>query len=883
MNKLDQMEKNFIPATAENRIYKKWLDAGSFRARVNPEKKPFTIVMPPPNITGQLHMGHALNNSIQDIIIRWRRMQGYEALWQPGTDHASIATEAKIVETLREEGINKEDLGREKFLERAWAWREQYGGRIVEQLKRLGSSCDWERERFTMDEGCSNAVNEVFVRLYEKGLIYRGKKMVNWCPHCLTTISDAEVEHEEQHSHLWHIRYPLENGQGEVVVATTRPETMLGDTAVAVNPEDERYTAIIGQHVILPIVNKAIPVVADHYVETEFGTGVVKITPAHDPNDYAVAQRHQLEILDVLTDDGHVNEHGGKFEGLNIKEARKAIVAELEAQGFLLKTEAYTHNVGTCYRCSTTIEPKLSLQWFVAMQELAQPAIEVVRNGKTAFIPERFDKTYYNWMLNIQDWCISRQLWWGHRIPAYYCDACHELVIAKEKPASCPHCQSSALTQDPDTLDTWFSSALWPFSTLGWPEQTPDLDYFYPTDTLVTGPDIIFFWVARMIFSGIEQMGETPFHTVYFNGIVRDAEGRKMSKSLNNGIDPLEIIDESGADALRYALIDGNAPGNDQRFRDEKVKAGSAFINKVWNAARFVLMNLDEDEDFSAFDEKQLRMEDRWILSKLKQTIEEVTHNLEKYEFGLALAKVNSFIWESFCDWYIEMVKPRLRDRHLPASLEARAILLEVLKSSLKLLHPFMPFFTEALYEYLPGAEPSLMLCAWPDPATLSYDEAAVSDMTSLMEAVRQVRNIRTELGVAPSKKVSLSVVSENENFKKLFSEGQDYLERLAGIEKLQVQTDKEGISANAVSAVMADGSLYIPLEELLDLELEKARIAKELEQVKTSIERLQSKLENQAFVAKAPAAVVDAERAKLEKQQALEEQLQARFDSLNV
>lgn len=883
MANIDHIAKSFEPTEVEEKIYQKWTEAGSFRARVNPDKKPYTIVMPPPNITGQLHMGHALNNSIQDILIRWRRMQGYEALWQPGTDHASIATEAKIVEAMKEEGITKADLGREKFLERAWEWKEQYGGRIVEQLKRLGSSCDWERERFTLDEGCSAAVKEVFIRLYNKDLIYRGKRMVNWCPHCLTTISDAEVEHEEQHSHLWHIRYPLENGEGEVVVATTRPETMLGDTAVAVHPDDERYQAIVGQNVVLPIVNKAIPVVADTYVEMEFGTGVVKITPAHDPNDYALSLRHDLEILDVLTDDGHINALGGKFVGKTLLEARKAIVQELEAGGFLVKTEPYTHNVGTCYRCDTTIEPKLSLQWFVAMKELARPAIAAVRNEETVFIPERFDKTYYNWMLNIQDWCISRQLWWGHRIPAYYCDDCGEVVVSADVPTACSDCGGGNFTQDQDTLDTWFSSALWPFSTLGWPEKTPDLEYFYPTDTLVTAPDIIFFWVARMIFSGLEQMGETPFHTVYLHGIVRDAEGRKMSKSLDNGIDPLEVIDRVGADALRYALIDGNAPGGDQRFREEKVKAGSAFINKVWNAAKFVLMNLDEQEDFSAFDESVLRMEDKWILAKLRQCIEEVTSNLEKFEFGLALAKVNNFIWDAFCDWYIEMVKPRLRDRSLTASLEARAILLDVLKASLKLLHPFMPFFTEDLYSYLPDAKPSLMLCAWPDAANYAEAPAAVTDMTNLMEAVRQVRNIRTELNVPPSKRVTMTVVTVDEGFAKLFLEGQDYLERLAGIGTLSVQNDKTGVPENAVAAVMPSGTLYIPLEELVDLSVERARIAKELEKAEADLARLASKLANVAFTEKAPAAVVEAERARQEKLETLVEQLKERLNALQV
>lgn len=880
---IDHIAKSFEPQATEDKIYQKWLDEGSFRAKVNPKKKPYTIVMPPPNITGQLHMGHALNNSIQDILIRWRRMQGYEALWQPGTDHASIATEAKIVEALKAEGVTKEDLGREKFLERAWEWRAQYGGRIVEQLKRLGSSCDWERERFTMDEGCSHAVNEVFVRLYEKGLIYRGKKMVNWCPHCLTTISDAEVEHEEQDSHLWHIRYPLAEGEGEVVVATTRPETMLGDTAVAVHPEDERYAAIVGKNVILPIVNKEIPVVADTYVEMEFGTGVVKITPAHDPNDYALGLRHDLDIIDVLTDDGHINERGGSFVGMSLLEARKAVVAALEEGGYLVKREDYTHNVGTCYRCGTTIEPKLSLQWFVAMEDLAKPAIEAVRNDDTVFIPERFDKIYFNWMCNIQDWCISRQLWWGHRIPAFYCEACGEVIVSLEKPEHCSVCGSSELVQDPDTLDTWFSSALWPFSTLGWPEKTPDLDYFYPTDSLVTGPDIIFFWVARMIFSGLEQMGETPFHTVYLHGIVRDAQGRKMSKSLNNGIDPLEIIDQSGADALRFALIDGNAPGSDQRFREEKVKAGSAFINKVWNASKFVLMNLQDNEDFSAFNENELRMEDRWIRSKLKQTIEEVTANLEKFEFGLALSKINSFIWDAYCDWYIEMVKPRLRDPSLAGSLEARAILLDTLKACLKLLHPFMPFFTEELYSFLPGAEDSLMLCQWPDAAAYVYEAKSEEDMNTLMNAVRQVRNIRTEMNVAPSKRVSMTLVSTDANFIALFEEGLDYLERLAGIESIQSQADKTNIPDNSVAAVMPSGTLYIPLSDLVDLEQERARVSKELEKVKADIARLEAKLSNASFTDKAPAAVVKNERDKLEKQATLAAQLEERFLSLGV
>ncbi len=882
MERVNQIPKNFNPQEREAEIYQTWMEQGLFRARVNPEKRPYTIVMPPPNITGQLHMGHALDNSLQDLIIRQKRMQGYEALWQPGTDHAAIATEARIVATMKEEGLSKEELGREAFLERAWAWKEQYGGRIVEQLKCLGASCDWERERFTMDEGLSEAVKEVFVRLYEKGLIYRGKKMINWCPHCHTTISDAEVEYEEQASHLWHIRYPYAEGEGYLVVATTRPETMLGDTAVAVHPEDERYAELQGKKLILPLLNKEIPVVADDYVERDFGTGVVKITPAHDPNDYELGLRHGLEIIEVIDDCGYMNEAAGPYRGLSSQEARKKIVADLEAGGYIEKIEDYTHSVGTCYRCGTTLDPKLSTQWFVRMEELARPAIEAVRKGEVRFVPERFSKNYFGWMENIRDWCISRQLWWGHRIPAWYCSHCGTVHVALEAPERCSHCASESLLQDEDTLDTWFSSALWPFSTLGWPEKTADLDYFFPTDTLVTGPDIIFFWVARMIFSALEQMGEVPFKTVYFHGIVRDSQGRKMSKSLNNGIDPLEVIARYGADALRHALVDGNAPGSDQRYREEKVKAAAAFMNKVWNAFRFVMQNLDEDYQHPASlaDLPELRLEDRWMLSRLSRLIEEVSQNLERFEFGIALAKLHSCIWEEYCDWYIEMQKPRLRSAEPELRHQAQALLLQVLTELITLLHPFMPFFTEEIYQYLPQTRGSIMLASWPLAEKYPQDSGAEEQMQMVMELLRKLRSTRLQYSVPPKKRLPLYLRTEDGQLAELFSQTRDYLERLAGISDLEILTG-ETAPDRAVACPIPGATAYLPLEELIDIEAERQNLEKELEQCRSYIQRQEQKLANSSFVQRAPAQVVQAERDKLEEQQQLLTQLSERLASL--
>lgn len=878
MANIDHIAKNFEASAVEARLYKAWQDAGLFSAQVNPEKKPYTIMMPPPNITGQLHMGHALDNGLQDLLIRFRRMQGYETLWQPGTDHAAIATEAKIVAAMKQEGLTKEDLGRDGFLERAWKWRETYGGRIVEQLKRLGCSCDWARERFTMDEGLSDAVLEVFVKLYEKGLIYRGKKMVNWCSTCLTSISDAEVDYEEEASFLWHIRYPLSDGSGELVVATTRPETLLGDTAVAVNPADERYQSLVGKTLELPLMNRSIPIIADDYVELGFGTACVKITPAHDPNDYEIGLRHQLDIIEVMSDDGHINEAGHPYTGLTVMEARKKVVQDLKEQGYLVKEEPYKHKVGSCYRCSTTIEPKLSLQWFVAMEALAKPAIEAVREGKIRFVPERFEKIYYNWMDNIKDWCISRQLWWGHRIPAWTCDDCQELTVSKQTPSACAHCHSPAIHQDEDTLDTWFSSALWPFSTLGWPNEKKDLEYFYPTQVLVTGPDIIFFWVARMIFSSLEQIGEIPFETVYFHGIVRDALGRKMSKSLDNGIDPLREIDQYGADALRYALVDGNAPGSDQRYRDEKVKAGSAFINKVWNAFRFVMQNLDEGFVYQPERIQAERIEDRWILSRYHRLIAEVTQNLERFEFGVALAKINHFIWEEYCDWYIEMVKPRLRDASLSGHETAEQILLYVMEGFLKLLHPFMPFFTEEIYQHLPQHEGYLMVSPWPIEDRAFVDERAEEDMQTLMDLIRQIRNLRLELNVPVSKRAKLYLLTESKRIHEVFATAGEYMERLAGMDELIFCQDKTKLPEKTVSCHLVDAIAHLPLADLIDLEQERKRLSKELAQAQQQVQALRGKLSNQDFVQKAPEQVVEAERRKLEAQEQLVQQLEERL-----
>ena len=854
------LAKQYDPKDVEDRIYQFWLDGKYFHAKCDPDKKPYTIVIPPPNITGQLHMGHALDNTLQDILIRYRRMQGYDTLWLPGTDHASIATEAKIVEAMRQEGITKEDIGREGFLKRAWEWKEKFGGRIIEQLKKMGSSCDWDRERFTMDEGCSKAVKEVFVNLYNKGLIYRGERIVNWCPHCLTSISDAEVEYEDQAGHFWHLRYPFKDGSGYLELATTRPETMLGDTAVAVNPNDERYKDIVGKTLVLPIVHREIPVIADEYVEMDFGTGCVKITPAHDPNDFEVGLRHNLEIIDTFTDDAHIKPEWGKYAGMDRLEARKAIVEDLEKEGAIVKIEDYSHNVGVCYRCHSTIEPKVSKQWFVKMEPLAKPAIECVKKGEVKFVPERFDKTYYHWMENIKDWCISRQLWWGHRIPAWYCDDCGEVVVSKEAPTVCPKCGSEHLTQDPDTLDTWFSSALWPFSTLGWPDKTPELAHYFPTSTLVTGYDIIFFWVARMIFSSVENMHDRPFDTVFIHGIVRDAQGRKMSKSLGNGIDPLVVIDQYGADALRFTLATGNSPGNDMRFSDEKVGASRNFANKLWNAARFILMNLGEDEKAPHIPD-ELALEDKWILSLFNTLTKEVTDNLDKFELGIAVQKLYDFIWDVFCDWYIEISKIRLNSSDEKAAQTARDMLVYIMSNTLKLLHPFMPFITEEIWQTLPHEGESIMISDWPvykEEFDFSVEE---QEMDRIMEAVRAIRNRRAEMNVPPSKKAKYFIATA---YKDTFEKAGIFMQRLASCSEAEIGDSFE--IDGAVCIVTADAKIYIPLGELVDFDQEIARLNKEKEKVLKDLEFIDKKLNNENFVAKAPKAVVDGQREAAQK-----------------
>ena len=849
-----ELDKQYSPQNVEDRTYKFWCDHKYFHAEVNPDKKPYTIVIPPPNITGQLHMGHALDETLQDILIRWRRMEGYETLWLPGTDHASIATEAKIVEAMRKEGITKEEIGREKFLERAWEWKAQYGGRIVEQLKKLGSSCDWDRERFTLDEGCSKAVREVFCKLYDKGLIYRGERIINWCPHCLTSISDAEVEYEDQAGHFWHLRYPFKDGSGCLELATTRPETLLGDTAVAVNPNDERYKDMVGKTLILPIVHREIPVIADDYVDIEFGTGVVKITPAHDPNDFEVGLRHNLEVINVLTPDAKIVDDYPKYAGMDRYEARKAIVEDLQAEGALVEIEDYSHNVGTCYRCGTTVEPRVSKQWFVKMEPLAKPAVEVVRNGEVKFVPERFDKTYFHWMENIKDWCISRQLWWGHRIPAYYCDDCGEVMVSAQEVHTCSKCGGNHVHQDPDTLDTWFSSALWPFSTLGYPDDTKELEYFYPTDTLVTGYDIIFFWVARMIFSGVEHMGQVPFHTVLIHGLVRDAQGRKMSKSLGNGIDPLLVIDQYGADALRFTLATGNAPGNDMRFSDEKVKASRNFANKLWNAARFVLMYLGNDYNYPGLP-KDLAIEDKWILSKVNTLAKEVTDNLERFELGIAVAKLYDFIWDVFCDWYIEIAKIRLQSGE--GADTAKAVLVYVLTDILKLLHPFMPFITEEIYQAIPHDTESIMISKWPeyDPTLSFADEEA--QMEKIMDAIRAIRNRRAEMNIPPSKKSKVYVETA---FSNVFAVGSEFIKRLAYASDVEI-ADAFGDLGNTVTIVTNDAKIYIPLGDLVDFEAEAKRLQKELAAAEEKLAFINKKLDNPGFVNKAPEKVVQQNR----------------------
>ncbi|HNW85457.1 MAG TPA: valine--tRNA ligase [Candidatus Limiplasma sp.] len=874
-----EMDKVYNPKEIEDRLYQMWEDSGAFVAKRVEGKKPYTIVMPPPNITGQLHMGHAMDCLLQDAPIRYHRMKGDPTLWLPGTDHASIATEVKIVEQMKKEGLTKEQIGREAFLERAWEWKAEYGGRINRQQRRLGASCDWSRERFTMDEGCNEAVREVFVNLYQKGLIYRGNRIINWCPVCKTALSDAEVEYEEQHSHLWHIHYPAVDGGKGVTVATTRPETMLGDTAVAVNPNDERYRDLVGKMVMLPIVNKPIPVVADDYVDMAFGTGAVKITPAHDPNDFEVAMRHHLEIIRVTNDDGTMNANAGKYEGVHEYECRKLIVKELEAQGYLVKAEDYTHNVGTCYRCHTTVDPVTSLQWFVKMEPLAKPAIEVVRNGETKFLPERFAKVYFNWMENIRDWCISRQLWWGHRIPAWYCADCGEMTVAKSAPETCPKCGGTHLRQDEDVLDTWFSSALWPFSTLGWPHQTEDLKYFYPTNMLVTGYDIIFFWVARMIFSGIEQMGQTPFDTVLIHGLVRDAQGRKMSKSLGNGVDPLEVIDSYGADALRFSLAMGISPGNDTRFSTEKVEAARNFANKVWNASRFVLMNMQTHE---TIDPAQLTLPDQWILSRLQKTVAEVSDHMEDGDFGLSANRIYEFTWNEFCDWYIELSKSRLTGEDEAAKRNVRAVLYTVLENLLKLLHPFMPYLTEEVYQHLPEAQGMLILAKWPEVNNAFTFEKEEAKMEGLMEVIRTIRNLRAEMKVQPSKRTHVTLLPEA-GWEDAMAGAEPYLQRLAGASTVTVGKKGDLSAEKTVSAVCASAEIRIPLGELVDFEKEIARLEKERAALENEITRAQARLNNPGFTGKAPPALVEQEQQKLATNQGMLTSLEQRIAELKA
>ena len=854
-----ELAKAYEPKEVEDRIYDFWMKGKYFHAEVDPKKKPYTIVIPPPNITGQLHLGHAMDETLQDTLIRWRRMQGYSALWLPGTDHASIATEAKIVEAMRKEGISKEDLGREKFLERAWAWKDQYGGRIVEQLKKLGSSCDWDRLRFTMDEGCNKAVNHVFKKLYDKGLIYRGERIINWCPHCKTSISDAEVEFEEKEGSFWHLRYPLADGTGYIELATTRPETMLGDTAVAVHPDDERYKALVGKTVILPLVNREIPIIADTYVEQDFGTGVVKITPAHDPNDFEVGLRHKLPVINIMDDGGVINENGGKYAGMPALEARKQIVQDLDAGGYLIKIEPIKHNVGTCYRCGTVVEPRVSTQWFVKMEPLAKPAVDVVKNGEIRFIPDRMDKIYYNWMENIKDWCISRQLWWGHQIPAWYCD-CGETIVSETEPKVCPKCGGTHLKRDEDTLDTWFSSALWPFSTLGWPEKTPELEYFYPTDTLVTGYDIIFFWVARMIFSGLEHMDAIPFNTVFYHGLIRDAQGRKMSKSLGNGVDPLDIIAEYGADALRFTLVTGNSPGNDMRFSEEKVAASRNFANKIWNAARFILMNI-EGKDIECTLPEKLFTSDKWILNRFNSVTAAVTENLEKFELGMAVSKLYDFIWDDFCDWYIELAKIRMNGADEQSADSARRVLVWVMSNTLRLLHPFMPYITEEIWQTLPHDGEALIVAKWPE-----YDEALAfpaeaADMEKVMAVIRAVRVRRNEMNVPPSKKAHIYIETAQPA---PYAEGSEFIARLAYGSAVEIGASfaVEG----TVTAVPDDAKALLPMDDLVDKAAEIARLTKELQNAQKQLDNVNAKLANEKFTSKAPQNVIDGVKANGEK-----------------
>ena len=876
------LEKTYNPKEIEPKLYEKWCENKYFHAEVDRSKKPFTTVMPPPNITGKLHMGHAFDNTLQDILIRYKRMQGYNALWIPGTDHAAIATEVKVTEQLKAEGIDKKELGREKFLERTWQWKDEYAGTIEGQLKKLGVSCDWDRERFTMDEGCSKAVEEVFIKLYEEGYIYKGSRIVNWCPVCKTALSDAEVDHEEQAGHFWHIKYPIAGTDRFLEIATTRPETMLGDTAIAVHPDDERYKDIVGKNVLLPLVNREIPIVADYYVDKEFGTGAVKITPAHDPNDFEVGKRHNLPEINIMNDDATINELGGKYAGMERYEARKAIVSDLEEQGFLVKVEDHSHNVGTHERCGTTVEPLVKQQWFVRMEELAKPAIEAISNGDLKLIPERMNKTYMNWLSNIRDWCVSRQIWWGHRIPAYYCQECGKVVVAREMPEVCPDCGCTHFVQDEDTLDTWFSSALWPFSTLGWPEKTEDLDYFYPTDVLVTGYDIIFFWVIRMVFSGYAYTGKAPFHTVLFHGLIRDSQGRKMSKSLGNGIDPLEIIEKYGADALRITLVTGNAPGNDMRFYDERVEANRNFANKVWNASRFILMNM-EGKEITVPNESDLSAVDQWIISKMNTLTKDVTENMDKFELGIAVQKVYDFIWDEFCDWYIELAKYRIyhAEENPAAANSALYTLKTVLGDALKLLHPFMPFVTEEIYGALVPEEESLMMSSWPEYKESSCYPEAENIVDHMKEIIRGVRNVRAEMNVAPSRKAKTYIVCENENLCQGFEEIKESSMPLMSANEIQIQSDKSGIAEDAVSVVVADAVVYLPMEELVDFEQELERLTKEEARLTKELARVNGMLNNEKFISKAPEAKINEERAKLEKYTQMMEQVQERLKGL--
>ena len=877
-----ELAKTYDPKGMEDRIYENWMQKKYFHAEVDKSKKPFTIVMPPPNVTGQLHMGHALDNTMQDILIRYKRMQGYNALWQPGTDHAAIATEVKVIEKLKEQGIDKDEIGREAFLKHAWEWKEEYGGRIINQLKKLGSSADWDRERFTMDEGCSKAVEEVFIKLYEKGYIYKGSRIINWCPVCQTSISDAEVEHVDQDGFFWHILYPVVGEEGQFVeIATTRPETLLGDTAVAVNPEDERYTHLVGKMLKLPLTDREIPVIADSYVDREFGTGCVKITPAHDPNDFEVGKRHNLPEINIMNDDATINELGGKYAGMDRYEARKAMVEDLKAQGLLVKVEPHSHNVGTHDRCKTTVEPMIKQQWFVRMEEMAKPAIEALKNHTLNFVPERFDKIYLHWLENIRDWCISRQLWWGHSIPAYYCDDCGEVTVARKMPDACPKCGCTHLTQDEDTLDTWFSSALWPFSTLGWPEKTEDLEYFYPTDVLVTGYDIIFFWVIRMVFSALEQTGQVPFHHVLIHGLVRDSQGRKMSKSLGNGIDPLEIIDQYGADALRLTLITGNAPGNDMRFYMARVEASRNFANKVWNASRFILMNLEKAQVPEQMEKAELTGADKWILSKVNTLAKEVTENMDKYELGIAVQKVYDFIWEEFCDWYIEMVKPRLYSDRDTTKAAALWTLKTVLIQALKLLHPFMPFITEEIFCTIQSKEASIMVSKWPEYSedwNFAEDEREVE---LIKEAVRAIRNVRSGMNVPPSKKAKVFITSEDAWVRDTFEKSRVFFATLGYASEVAVQKDRSGIDEDAVSAVIPNAVIYMPFAELVDLDKEIQRLKKEEERLKKELARVNGMLSNEKFVSKAPEAKIEEERGKQKKYSEMMEQVLARLAQL--